>query len=94
MTLIHTRGGSRVPNVLAYRTATAQRAGDRPIRRSHGVWKAFDPVESADLADRERYVAMSLAARKAHEEKYNYETVFQPVLERILAMTGPASVRE
>jgi len=36
---------------------------------------------------------MSLAARKAHEEKYNYETVFQPVLERILAITEPASTR-
>jgi len=35
------------------------------------------------LADRARYVAMSLAARKAHEEKYNYETVFQPVLARL-----------
>ena len=45
------------------------------------------------LADRDRYVAMSLAARKAHEEKYNYETVFQPVLERILAITEPASTR-
>jgi glycosyltransferase involved in cell wall biosynthesis len=39
------------------------------------------------LADRDRYVAMSLAARRAHEEKYNYEHVFAPALERILAMT-------
>ncbi len=31
---------------------------------------------------------MSLAARRAHEEKYNYERAFAPVLDRILAMTG------
>ncbi|MFZ0658614.1 MAG: glycosyltransferase family 4 protein [Candidatus Binataceae bacterium] len=40
------------------------------------------------LADRERYIAMSLAARRAHETKYNYEQVFAPVLEKIIAMAG------
>lgn len=40
------------------------------------------------LADRDRYIAMSLAARHAHETKYNYEHAFAPVLERIIAMTN------
>ena len=38
------------------------------------------------LADRDRYVAMSLAARRAHETKYNYERLFAPVFERICAL--------
>jgi glycosyltransferase involved in cell wall biosynthesis len=42
------------------------------------------------LADCERYIAMSLAARAAHETKYNYEQVFAPVLERICALVGAA----
>ncbi|HUY27893.1 MAG TPA: glycosyltransferase [Candidatus Binataceae bacterium] len=42
------------------------------------------------LADRDRYIAMSLAARRAHETKYNYEQVFAPVLERLLALAGVA----
>ncbi|MHB8382860.1 MAG: glycosyltransferase family protein [Candidatus Binataceae bacterium] len=46
------------------------------------------------LADRERYIAMSLAARHAHETKYNYEHVFAPVLERIIALTGDVPRRE
>jgi len=40
------------------------------------------------FADRERYVAMSRAARRAFEEKYNYERVFAPALERILELSG------
>ena len=45
----------------------------------------FDNNERQDrhADDRERYAAMSLEARKAHERKYNYETVFTPVLRRI-----------
>jgi glycosyltransferase involved in cell wall biosynthesis len=59
-------------------------------------WVAYaDPEDPASiaraiefiLADRERYIAMSLAARRAHEEKYNYEHVFAPVIDRILALT-------
>lgn len=42
------------------------------------------------LADRDRYIAMSLAARAAHETKYNYEHLFAPVLERICALVGAA----
>ena len=42
------------------------------------------------LADRERYAAMSRAARRAFEEQYNYERVFAPVRERILELSGVA----
>jgi glycosyltransferase involved in cell wall biosynthesis len=45
------------------------------------------------LADRERYVAMSLAARRAFEERFNYEHVFAPLRERILALAGIANGR-
>jgi glycosyltransferase involved in cell wall biosynthesis len=40
------------------------------------------------LADRDRFIAMSLAARAAHETKYNYERLFAPVLERICNLAG------
>ncbi|MGH7949965.1 MAG: glycosyltransferase family protein [Candidatus Binataceae bacterium] len=40
------------------------------------------------LADRARYARMSLAARRAFEQKFNYERVFQPVLEQALALAG------
>ena len=40
------------------------------------------------LANRDRYIAQSLAARAAHETKYNYERVFAPVLERICTLVG------
>ncbi len=42
------------------------------------------------FADRERYTAMSRAARRAFEEQYNYERVFAPVLERIFELSGVA----
>ncbi len=42
------------------------------------------------FADRERYVAMSRAARRAFEEQYNYERVFEPALERIFELSGVA----
>ncbi len=40
------------------------------------------------LADRERYVRMSTAARHAFEEKFNYQRVFQPALERVLELAN------
>jgi len=43
------------------------------------------------LADRERYIAMSRAARRAFEEQYNYERVFAPALERICALADNRS---
>jgi glycosyltransferase involved in cell wall biosynthesis len=43
------------------------------------------------FADRERYVAMSRAARRAFEEHYNYERVFAPALERIRALADSLS---
>ncbi len=42
------------------------------------------------LAERERYAAMSRAARRAFEDQYNYERVFAPALARILEMSGVA----
>jgi glycosyltransferase involved in cell wall biosynthesis len=45
------------------------------------------------LADRERYTAMSLAARRAHETKYNYEHLFAPVLEKLCLLAGSGGFR-
>ncbi len=42
------------------------------------------------LADRDRFIAMSLAARAAHETKYNYERLFAPVLDKICSLAGIA----
>jgi glycosyltransferase involved in cell wall biosynthesis len=47
------------------------------------IARAIDSV----LADRERYVGMSRAARKAHDERLNYETLFQPLLEKIISLS-------
>ncbi|HYB91454.1 MAG TPA: glycosyltransferase family 4 protein [Candidatus Binataceae bacterium] len=61
-------------------------AADEPA----SIARAIDSV----LADRERYAAMSVAARDAHERKHNYETVFQPVLARIEELAAaPPGVR-
>jgi glycosyltransferase involved in cell wall biosynthesis len=43
------------------------------------------------FADRERYAAMSRAARRVFEEQYNYEHVFAPALARIFALSGVAA---
>jgi glycosyltransferase involved in cell wall biosynthesis len=60
-------------------------------------WIAFADVNSPHsiasaivdiLADRNRYVAMSHAAREAHEKRLNYELLFAPVAERFRAMAG------
>ncbi|MFZ0890312.1 MAG: glycosyltransferase [Candidatus Binataceae bacterium] len=65
-------------------------------------WVAYaDPASPQSLAaairtvfaDRERYSAMCRAARRAFEEKYNYERVFAPVLERMLALTADSRRR-
>jgi glycosyltransferase involved in cell wall biosynthesis len=57
---------------------------DDPESIAHAITSIF--------SDRERYVAMSTAARRAFEEHHNYERVFTPVLERIraLALTAAA----
>jgi glycosyltransferase involved in cell wall biosynthesis len=52
--------------------------------------EAFARALTSIFADRERYVAMSRAARRAFETGYNYERVFEPVLERIRALAGEA----
>jgi glycosyltransferase involved in cell wall biosynthesis len=60
-------------------------------------WVAFanleDPRSVAQtiedvLTDRARYLAMSRAAREAHENRLNYELLFAPVAERLRAMAG------
>ena len=50
--------------------------------------EAFSRAVTSIFADRERYVAMSRAARRAFETEYNYERVFEPVLERIRALAA------
>ncbi len=60
-------------------------------------WVVFTDVEDPRsiaraleevLADRDRYVAMSRAAREAHEKRLNYETLFQPVEEKLSAFAA------
>jgi glycosyltransferase involved in cell wall biosynthesis len=60
-------------------------------------WVAFADVEDPRsiaraieyiLADRDRYLAMSRAAREAHEKRLNYELLFAPVVERLRAMVA------
>jgi glycosyltransferase involved in cell wall biosynthesis len=40
------------------------------------------------FADQYRYTAMCYAARRAFEQKYNYEHVFAPVIQRLLQLTA------
>jgi glycosyltransferase involved in cell wall biosynthesis len=65
-------------------------------------WVAFanvdDPLSIADaidsiLASRDSYLAMSEAALKAHALRFNYETVFEPVRDRILSLVGASEPR-
>jgi glycosyltransferase involved in cell wall biosynthesis len=77
---------------------------DRPSYRdflAEDQWVVYaDPADPGSiaraieyiLADPERYAAMSLAARSAHERKYNYEQLFAPVLERLRALARTRSV--
>lgn len=78
-----------VPNTAAYRDYLKDE-----------TWVLYaDPAAPASIADaidqvfsdRDRYAAMCLAARDAFETRYNYEAVFQPVLEKILALSGAPS---
>jgi glycosyltransferase involved in cell wall biosynthesis len=50
--------------------------------------ESFARALTSIFDDRERYVAMSRAARGAFETEYNYERVFEPVLERIRALAA------
>jgi glycosyltransferase involved in cell wall biosynthesis len=50
--------------------------------------EAFSRAVTSIFADRERYVAMSRAARRAFETEYNYERVFEPLLEKIRALAA------
>jgi glycosyltransferase involved in cell wall biosynthesis len=50
--------------------------------------EAFSRAVTSIFADRERYVAMNRAARRAFETEYNYERVFEPLLEKIRALAA------
>ncbi|MGB0061028.1 glycosyltransferase family 4 protein [Candidatus Binatus sp.] len=56
------------------------------VEQPESIARAIDSI----FADRERYAAMSRAARRAFEEQYNYERVFAPALERIVELGGVA----
>ncbi|MGH7934156.1 MAG: glycosyltransferase family 4 protein [Candidatus Binataceae bacterium] len=51
------------------------------------IAQAIDAV----FADRERYGAMCVAARRAFEDRYHYERAFAPLLERMVALAGAVS---
>jgi glycosyltransferase involved in cell wall biosynthesis len=66
-------------------------------------WVAYADVEdprsiaraiSSILGDRDRYLAMSLAARRAFEQHYHYEHVFEPALNRLLELARVARPRQ
>jgi glycosyltransferase involved in cell wall biosynthesis len=82
-----------LPAVIPDRASYREFLGD-------AEWVAYADVEdpqsiaraiSTILGDRERYIAMSLAARRAFEERYNYERVFAPALARIFQLSGVRS---
>lgn len=50
------------------------------IEKPESIARAINSI----LADGERYLAMSRAARRAFEDQYNYERVFEPVLGKLL----------
>jgi glycosyltransferase involved in cell wall biosynthesis len=50
--------------------------------------ESFARALTSIFDDRERYVAMSRAARGAFETEYNYERVFEPLLEKIRALAA------
>lgn len=50
--------------------------------------KSIAQAISSILSDRERYFAMSLAARRAFEEQYDYPRVFAPALRRLLELSA------
>ena len=77
-----------VPDRASYRDflGDAQWVTYADIEKPESTARAIDSI----FADRERYVAMSHAARRAFEEKYNYERVFAPALARVFELSGLA----
>ena len=77
-----------VPNRESYRDFLndAEWVTYADIEQPESIARAIDSI----FADRERYAAMSRAARRAFEEQYNYERVFAPALERIVELGGVA----
>lgn len=75
-----------VPDRASYRDflGDAQWVTYADVEQPRSIARAISSI----FADRERYVAMSRAARRAFEEHYNYERVFAPALERIFDLSG------
>jgi glycosyltransferase involved in cell wall biosynthesis len=83
-------GAAGLPVVVPNRRSYREFLGDEK-------WVAFADIEDPRsiaraieyiLDDRDRYLAMSRAAREAHEKRFNYELLFAPVVERLRAMAG------
>jgi glycosyltransferase involved in cell wall biosynthesis len=75
-----------VPNRASYRDfiGDADWVTYADVERPESIARAINSI----FADRERYAAMSRAARRAFEELYNYERVFAPALDRIFELGG------
>jgi glycosyltransferase involved in cell wall biosynthesis len=75
-----------VPDRASYRDflGNADWAIYTDIEKPESIAHAIDSI----FADRERYAAMSRAARRAFEEHYNYERVFAPALARVFELSG------
>ena len=78
-----------VPDRASYRDflGDAEWVTYADIEEPESIARAIDSI----FADRERYVAMSRAARHAFEERYNYERVFAPALARVFELSGLAN---
>jgi glycosyltransferase involved in cell wall biosynthesis len=79
-----------VPAVVPDRASFRDFLGGEPWVRYADV---ADPAAVARqiqelLADRARYEALARAARRAFEERFNYEAVFAPLRARALALAG------
>ena len=75
-----------VPDRASYRDflGDAEWVTYADVEQPASIARAIDSI----FADRERYIAMSRAARRAFEEQYNYERVFAPALERMFELAG------
>ena len=71
-----------VPDRVSYRDflGDAEWVTYADLEKPESIARAINSI----LADGERYLAMSRAARRAFESQYNYERVFEPVLAKLL----------
>jgi glycosyltransferase involved in cell wall biosynthesis len=75
-----------VPDRASYRDflGDAEWVAYADVEKPESIARAIDSI----FAERERYAAMSRAARRAFEEHYNYERVFAPALARVFELSG------